>query len=301
MKKGFTLIELLAVIVLIGVLAIIGSISVTKLINSSKTKSYQKQVNNIEKAAKLYVTKNGYFLQETDGFETYITLEEIQKAGYLPKNEIIDPRNDKIMSGCIKITYDIKYKKYNYKYTNTCGTKVNYPTIIIEYKGNNDYIEIGSTFNIDEMLVVSATNSDGSESTLSEPSIKKNNEDVSVIEPLTLNDEYTITYTALDEEQNLTSVQSIKLKVVDTIAPVITVEGSDKSGVTDNIEFELGSTYVDPTFTITDNSGENITIQRIGKINTSNVGTYEIKYTATDSSKNRTTYTINIEVIDTNS
>ena len=296
MKKGFTLIELLAVLVLVGVLALIGSVSVTKLINSSKTKSYQKQLNNIEKAAKLYVTKNGSFLQEIDGFETYITIEEIQKSGHLPKNEIIDPRTNKKMDGCIKITYDTKYQKYNYKYTSTCGTKVNYPTIIIEYMGNNDYIEIGSIFNIDEMIILSATNSDGSESTLSEPVIKKNNEVVNSIEPLTLNDNYTITYTALDEEHNLTSVQSISLKVVDTIAPVITVGGSNKSGLTDNKEIELGSTYIDPEFTITDNSNEVITIERIGKVNTNNAGTYEIKYNATDSSRNRSTYIVNVTV-----
>lgn len=296
MKKGFTLIELLAVLILVGVLALISSVSVTKLINSSKTKSYQKQINNIEKSAKLYVTKNGYFLQEIEGFETYITVEEIQKAGYLPKNDIIDPRNDKKMDGCIKITYDTKYQKYNYKYTNTCGTKVNYPTIIIEYNGNNDYIEIGSTFNIDEMITVSAVNSDGSESTLSEPVIKKNNEVVNIIEPLVLNDNYTITYTALDEELNLTSVQAISLKVVDTIAPIITVEGSNKSGITDNKEIELGTIYIDPEFTITDNSGEIITIERIGKVNTNKAGTYEIKYNATDSSRNRSTYIVNVTV-----
>lgn len=296
MKKGFTLIELLAVLVLVGVLAIIGSVSVTKLIQSSKTKSYQKQIKNIESAAKLYVTKNGYFLQETDGFETYITIEEIQKSGNLPKGDILDPRTDKKMEGCIKITYDINNKKYKYTYTSQCGTKVNYPTIVIEYKGNNDYIEIGSTFNFDEMISVTATNSDGSESNLSQPVIKKDNVLVANIDTSILNSQYTITYTALDEEHDLTSVQSISLKVVDTIAPIIKIAGSNKNGITESKEIEFGSTYIDPEFTITDNSGEIITIERIGKVNTNNVGTYEVKYNATDSSRNRSTYIVNVTV-----
>ena len=302
MKKGFTLIELLAVLVLVGVLALIGSVSVTKLINSSKTKSYQKQINNIEKAAKIYVTKNGHFLQENDDFETYITIEEIQKAGYLPKDDITDPRNGKVMNGCIKITYDIKYKKYDYKYTNTCGAKINYPQISIIYKGVKDYIEVGSIFDINNMIEVYATNSDGTASVLSDPVITKDNKVVDNINTTQLGSEYVITYTALDKIKNLTSIQSLRLKVVDTKPPEIRLNNILKNEVIDIQKYSMYDNvkYEDPKLEVIDNSGENITVKKTGKVNTSVAGNYQIKYTATDSSKNKATYTVSINIKDPN-
>ena len=82
-KKGFTLIELLAIFVLIGLLSMIAIISVTKLINSSKEKTYQQQINNIEKSAQIWATNNTSLLASTDDYETYVSIEELKQAGLL--------------------------------------------------------------------------------------------------------------------------------------------------------------------------------------------------------------------------
>ena len=114
-KKGFTLIELLAIFVLIGLLSMIAIISVTKLINSSKEKTYQQQINNIEKSAQIWATNNTSLLASTDDYETYVSIEELKQAGLLENKDIVDPRTDETMTGCVQITYNTETKKYKYK------------------------------------------------------------------------------------------------------------------------------------------------------------------------------------------
>ena len=128
-KKGFTLIELLAIFVLIGLLSMIAIISVTKLINSSKEKTYQQQINNIEKSAQIWATNNTSLLASTDDYATYVSIEELKQAGLLENKDIVDPRTDKTMTGCVQITYNTETKKYRYKYNHQCPK--NLPTELI--------------------------------------------------------------------------------------------------------------------------------------------------------------------------
>ncbi len=123
MKKGFTLIELLAVLTVLGIIALISFPLVTKQINESKEKSYKNQVKTIINAAHRWAFDNDDLLpyEDTDFDSITVYLESIQASGYLQASEIIDPRTEEVMTGCIEITYDIEYSQHNYEYIKDCG------------------------------------------------------------------------------------------------------------------------------------------------------------------------------------
>lgn len=117
--KGFTLVELLAVITVLGIIMTIGAISVTDLINRSKEKSYNEQINAIELAAKKFATKHTEILDE-ESTTNYILIEELKKDGLLENIDIIDPRSGKEIEGCINVIYNKDNNKYEYNFTDKC-------------------------------------------------------------------------------------------------------------------------------------------------------------------------------------
>ena len=122
MKKGFTLVELLAVLTVLGVIALISFPVVTKQINESKEKSYKNQIKTIIDASKRWAFDNDDLLpyEDTEYDSITVYLDSIQVSGYLQASDIIDPRTDEIMTGCIEITYDIEYNQHDYKYIRDC-------------------------------------------------------------------------------------------------------------------------------------------------------------------------------------
>ena len=300
MKKGFTLIELLAVIVLIGVLSVIGTISVTKLIKSSKEKTYQEQIKNIEISAKTWATNNTSLLSLTSDFQTYVSIEELKQAGLLENKDIVDPRTDKTMTGCVQITYNTETKKYKYKYSNKCGDKADYPTINIVYTGNDkNYIEVtqdaqDKKAEIINHMSINAFDKNGNVVDVEGPVITQKGEIVDTIIPNKVGDEYILTYVA--SQNNLKTTKSLKLKVVDTTPPEIYLSGIN---VTDRIvdyNIRTNDSFSEPTLIVKDNSGESLKAVKSGQINIQRVGEYKLVYTATDSSKNKSTYTVNVAV-----
>ena len=300
MKKGFTLIELLAVIVLIGVLSVIGTISVTKLVKSSKEKTYQEQIRNIEISAKTWATNNTSLLSLTSDFQTYVSIEELKQAGLLENKDIVDPRTDKTMTGCVQITYNTETKKYKYKYSNKCGDKADYPTINIVYTGNDkNYIEVtqdaqDKKAEIINHMSINAFDKNGNVVDVEGPVITQKGEIVDTIIPNKVGDEYILTYVA--SQNNLKTTKSLKLKVVDTTPPEIYLSGIN---VTDRIvdyNIRTNDSFSEPTLIVKDNSGESLKAVKSGQINIQRVGEYKLVYTATDSSKNKSTYTVNVAV-----
>ena len=122
MKKGFTLVELLAVITVLGLLAAISIPIVNNQINSSKDKAYKNQVQTIVNAAKRWGFDNDNLLNTTE--KTTVSINRIQKDGYLTSGDVIDPRTEQKLTGCIEITYNSNYKQYEYEYLKNC-TKTN--------------------------------------------------------------------------------------------------------------------------------------------------------------------------------
>lgn len=118
-KEGFTLVELLAVIVIIGIIYLIVFPSVTSFIDKSKEKSYNIQVDLIEKASKKWVVDNTDELLKKDPYHLNninLTLTTLKKDGYLQDEFIENPKTKKIMTGCVVVSYQSNKNQYEYTY-----------------------------------------------------------------------------------------------------------------------------------------------------------------------------------------
>ena len=304
-RKGFALIEVIAVIVIISVLAIVGTITITNLISNSKEKAYKEQIKNITSAAKTWAIRNASLLAADHNYSVYITIDNLKTEGLLENKKITDPRTEEELKGCIQVIYNNENKKYDYNYSDNCSSSSEYP--IIKVTGNN-YIEVsqsGTPYDYQTNISVEATNSEGVAFTIDNPNynivgpkITKNGEVVSEIIPNKVGDEYLLTYEAIDGIKNLVSYGTIKLRVVDTTKPILNINGlnEDKNGKIDYSEIIINNNYDYPVLEATDNSGESIKVKRSGNVISTKEGEYKVVYTATDSSKNKAIYTLNVIV-----
>lgn len=113
--RAFTLVELLAVFVILGIIALISSSGITGALNVSKDKAFERQKEVIESAAERWAIDNMDIVSSKDK----ISIDELKSEGYLNKKEdIVDPRNKKKMTGCVFI---IKTdSEYKYEYRDVC-------------------------------------------------------------------------------------------------------------------------------------------------------------------------------------
>ena len=87
---------------------------------------------------------------------------------------------------------------------------------------------------------------------------------------------YTLTYIAKDLSGNESEVKRIVTVLADTTPPEVTLNGENPLYVV------LGSDFIDPGITATDNSGKPVKISKISTVNTKKEGTYVITYFARD-------------------
>jgi hypothetical protein len=100
---------------------------------------------------------------------------------------------------------------------------------------------------------------------------------------------YEIIYTYSYEEEVYSMTRYVI--VTDQVSPEIELNlGVDT--------IKVGSTWTDANVTITDNSNESITPIVEGSVDTNTAGTYEIIYTATDSSGNESSVTRYVHIIE---
>lgn len=116
-QKGFTLVELLAVVIILGIISLIVVPIVSGTVKKQRNKLYDKQVSTIEDAAEGWGAENTDLLPELDK-NTYVSLDDLVSGGFLKNADIKDPRNEEVLTGCVKITYDSSYNQYIYKYIN---------------------------------------------------------------------------------------------------------------------------------------------------------------------------------------
>lgn len=117
MKRGFTLIELISVIIVLGIIVAIATPVIGNQIQLSENKAYEVTVNSIEEAAKRYGTSNmlGY---PTD--EQVLELSTLFNAGLLKEEELINPKTDQKMTGCVYYKWNETNNAYEYRYDENC-------------------------------------------------------------------------------------------------------------------------------------------------------------------------------------
>ena len=116
MNKGFTLIELLTVVLVIAILGLVTLPLIGGIINKAKEASYNEQIKFIEEQANKWSIRNANLI----GNEYYVSLDTLMNDGFIDNDKLIDPRDDTTLKGCVKISYNATYSKYDYKYTKDC-------------------------------------------------------------------------------------------------------------------------------------------------------------------------------------
>lgn len=102
---------------------------------------------------------------------------------------------------------------------------------------------------------------------------------------------YTITYKIT--HLKTTKIIKRKIKVVDTTKPEITLQGNE-------VTIYQNDTYNEPGYTATDNYDKDITskVKVTNNIDNTKAGTYEVTYSVSDSSKNKTEIKRKVNVIE---
>lgn|SRR5574344_964366 len=118
LKKGFTLVEVIGILVLLTIVFSITFPVVTGVLNNSKEKLYNDQIGLIEGAAESYailhaITNNSGYL---------VTLTALQDEDFLKGSDVVDPRNNAPLTGCVLIEYNATTFAYTTTYqTASCG------------------------------------------------------------------------------------------------------------------------------------------------------------------------------------
>jgi len=104
---------------------------------------------------------------------------------------------------------------------------------------------------------------------------------------------YTLHYNVSDSSGNPADEKTRTVNVVDTTAPIITLQGDDP------VILEVGTEYVEPGYTATDNCDGDMTeqVEVTGTVDHSTEGTYTLTYNVSDSSGNpadEETRTVNV-------
>ena len=118
MKKGFTLVELLAVIVVLALISLVTMPTIASVLTSGHDKALEVQIDIIIDAAKKWSIANVSKIEEDK--DNYISLEELIDNGYIEQDELVNPKTNEVLNGCVKIKFDDLYNRYDYDYVKTC-------------------------------------------------------------------------------------------------------------------------------------------------------------------------------------
>lgn len=121
MKKGFTLIEIIAIIILLSVIALIVYPVVNGIINNNKDKLYDKQIEELRRHTKSWVTENLDSINLIDGYTRNVTFQELYEAGFITDSDVKNPKTSESLSGCMTIVYDSSITGFNVTYNENCN------------------------------------------------------------------------------------------------------------------------------------------------------------------------------------
>ena len=310
MKKGFTLVEVLSVLVIISIFTTITIISVNYSINRSRERAYSENIEKIKASFHGWALENLENLPKGDEIFFY-DFDLLFSEGII-EGEIIDPRTNEPMSGCIMFSYNENTSQYVIKYDeDECKlTSDDYlPKISVDSEAYEE-IEVNTSYKLP--TEISAINYRGETIRVVGPLIFDNNSneyvrniDTSIVTTGGAPD-YIIEYSATDESLGLTSTKQIELKIIDKTPPIITVLGSNRS---QTVTYNVNDDFQIPVATVTDNScgvdGTDVTVNdcdnTLDYSVTSNLisdvpGDYNIVYTATDYLGNTRNLTLNVVI-----
>lgn len=116
--KGFSLIELVAVIVVLGIVAAITYPAVTDLTKKSEERAYQQQIDNLEDIARKWISTH----LDKVGYDTiyYLTFDELAQNELIQSKDIMNPKTEEPMTGCIEIKWDNAYNQHIATYIESC-------------------------------------------------------------------------------------------------------------------------------------------------------------------------------------
>ena len=276
-KRGFTLVELLGVIAIIGVLTLVAMPSVEKAIEEGQENIYELQINNIKSGLKNWATDNTDLLPTKDKQQISLTLGQLKLEGYV-EMKIQNPKNNKCFGNDMVLTITRNKKNYIYEVHDDKYTE---DEECSEYGGpymllNGDavmYVEVGDAF-VDPGIVVRSM--DGTD--LSDTVTKTITGSGTSINTSVIGNEYTIKYNVIYENEKTTINRTVI--VTDTTKPELVIPA--------NIMVSKSVTNFDVMdgVSVTDNSGEDITVTSKSNISFGIPGDYIITYTAKDSSGN---------------
>ena len=121
-RRGFTLIEVIMVVVLMSIILLLLVPNVFVLVEKNNEKACNSIKNNIESAAKMYVTNNKYDLGFSCGTTKNITFQTLIDSGDLKLDstgKIVNPINESEVSlaNIVKVTYNYNIKEFTYEVT----------------------------------------------------------------------------------------------------------------------------------------------------------------------------------------
>ena len=307
-NKGFTLMELLIVIAVLALIVTFTIPIVMNVLDKTKNESITTYKNNLLSSTMLYIKEfdNEIYYQLVEGQKiACVSAKILKEKGYI-KNDYIKYNDDDIdyNNSLIKIVKDsndnvIETSFHDKKLTcydsrglaiDTSDLRKEYEVLETPYNFSDVKAYFGGEDISDLIKVVS------SDSSLTIPS---NNGTFNKIGEFSINYSIEYTFGGITESADSTVILNVK----DTKKPSISLTGG--SLITTIV---VGSSYTDPGFEITDNYYNKITGNSSGNIGDFNVnvnsnvdvnkvGTYFVKYTATDSSGNTSsevTRTINV-------
>ena len=291
-KKGFTLVELMVMTVAAVMLTVYTIPKVLDVLDTSKDELYKTQVSILEKSAKDYYLKHTEELPEDEKDARFLTIDDLAKENMIESSEMIDPRNDEIMNGCI-VTKP-KGKDYSYTYTEESCSIVNQEYAPkITFKGKvKKKIEVGSDY---EFVEAQAQDILGEELSVSGPYL--GGKLLTELDTDKVGKKYDLEYRVLDKKRNIKTTKKLPIQIVDTEPPVIRVNGKTKS-----------FTYIQPLsldalepfdVQVTDNSGEEVDLEVTSTVSHIE-GKGTITYLAKDQYGNITALVVTVQVKETN-
>jgi hypothetical protein len=104
---------------------------------------------------------------------------------------------------------------------------------------------------------------------------------------------YTLTYNASDDSGNAAVAVTRTVNVVDTTAPLVTLNGPS------SVTVECHTVYTDAGASATDSCAGSVSVSSTSDVNVNAPGTYHVTWSATDPSNNTGTATRTVVVVDT--